>query len=321
MATCYRHPSRETGVSCSNCGNPICPDCMTPTPVGMRCPDCARQKTKTRAMRSMNADPTATYVLIAVNVLMWIGTVLAGGGTHGSAYQDLELVGVSFDPSAGGLAGVSQGEYWRLISGGFLHAANPLHILFNMYILYWLGQMLEPALGHAKFLALYFTSLLGGSFGALLLSPANQPSLGASGAVFGLMGAAFVMQHARGIDPWRSGLGPVIALNLVLSFVIPNISIGGHLGGLAAGVLVALALEHVPAVRRSQAMAVAGCVLIAAVAVLGSGRGADAKPRASARPPVGLSPGRRRPRRSSSAARGRRPREPVQPPGGHARER
>ena len=175
MATCYRHPSRETGVSCSNCGNPICPDCMTPTPVGMRCPECARQKTKTCTARSMHADPTATYVLIAVNVLMWIGTVLAGGGTNGAAYQDLQLVGVSFDPSAGGLVGVSQGEYWRLITGGFLHAANPLHILFNMYILYWLGQMLEPALGHAKFLALYFTSLLAGSFGALLLA-AGQPA-------------------------------------------------------------------------------------------------------------------------------------------------
>jgi membrane associated rhomboid family serine protease len=277
MATCYRHPSRETGVSCSNCGNPICPDCMTPTPVGMRCPDCARQKTKTRTVRSMHADPTATYVLIAVNALMWIGTVLAGGGTNGSAYQDLQLVGVSFDPSAGGLVGVSQGEYWRLISGGFLHAANPLHILFNMYILYWLGQMLEPALGHAKFLALYFTSLLAGSFGALLLSPANQPTVGASGAVFGLMGAAFVMQHARGINPMQSGLGAVIILNLVLSFLIPNVSIGGHVGGLVGGTLVALALEYVPAVRRSPNLAFAGCALISAVAVVGAIAVADQK--------------------------------------------
>jgi membrane associated rhomboid family serine protease len=277
MATCYRHPSRETGVSCSNCGNPICPDCMTPTPVGMRCPDCSRQKTKTRTMRSMHVEPTATYVLIAVNVLMWVGTVLAGGGANGQAYQDLQLVGVDFDPVAGHLVGVSQGDYWRLITGGFLHAPNPLHILFNMYILYWIGRMLEPALGHVKFLALYFTSLLAGSFGALLLAPADQPTVGASGAVFGLMAAAFVMQMARGIDPMQSGIGPVILLNLVLSFVIPNVSIGGHLGGLVGGALVALALERVPAVQRSQGLALAGCALISAVAVIGAIAVADAK--------------------------------------------
>jgi len=277
MATCYRHTSRETGVSCSNCGRPICPDCMTPTPVGMRCPECSRQKTKTRTARSMHVEPTATYVLIAVNVLMWIGTVLAAGGTRSAAYQNLELVGVNLDPSGGGLVGVSQGEYWRLITGGFLHAANPLHILFNMYILYWLGQMLEPALGHVKFVALYFTSLLAGSFGALLLSPANQPTVGASGAVFGLMAAAFVMQHARGINPMQSGIGPVILLNLALSFVIPNVSIGGHLGGLVGGALVALALERVPAVRRSPQLALAGCAVISAVAVVGAIAVADAK--------------------------------------------
>ena len=276
MATCYRHPSRETGVSCSNCGNPICPDCMTPTPVGMRCPDCARQKTKTRTVRSMHADPTATYVLIAVNVLMWIGTVLAGGGTNGQAYQDLQLVGVSFDPSAGGLVGVSQGEYWRLITGGFLHAANPLHILFNMYILYWLGQMLEPSLGHVRFVALYFASLLAGAFGALLLDP-NAPTVGASGAVFGLMAAAFVMQRSRGIDPMASGIGPIILINLVLGFVIPNVSIGGHIGGLVGGAIAAFAMDQLSARRRGIALPVAACVVVgliaAAAGIAVSGRG------------------------------------------------
>jgi membrane associated rhomboid family serine protease len=276
MATCYRHPSRETGVSCSNCGRPICPDCMTPTPVGMRCPECSRQRTKTRTIGSTHVEPIATYVLIGVCVVLWIGTVLAGGGTNGKAYVDLELLGGA-QTFAGDWIGVSQGEYWRLVTGGFLHAANPLHLLFNMYILYWMGQMLEPALGHVRFLALYFTSLLAGAFGALLLSPANQGTVGASGAVFGLMGAAFVMQQARGIDPWRSGLGPVIAFNLVLSFLIPNVSIGGHIGGLVAGVLVALALERLPAVQRSQGLAVAGCVVLAAVAVVGAIAVADAK--------------------------------------------
>src|SRR6185436_423432 len=114
----------------------------------------------------------------------------------------------------------------------------------NMYILYWLGQMIEPALGHLRFTALYFASLIAGSFGALLLSP-DRLTVGASGAVFGLMGAAFVMQHARGINPWQSGLGPVILFNLAFSFIVPNISIGGHLGGLVGGALAAFLMERV----------------------------------------------------------------------------
>src|SRR4051794_17754724 len=144
MATCYRHPNRETGVSCSSCGNPICPDCMTPTPVGMRCPDCSRDRTPVRTLRSMQADPTATYVLIAVNVLLFIGSSAGGssltGGPGGSVAADLALYGPA----------VSDGDYWRLITGGFMHAGL-IHIAFNMYILYWLGTMLEPALGHVKF--------------------------------------------------------------------------------------------------------------------------------------------------------------------------
>jgi membrane associated rhomboid family serine protease len=275
MATCYRHSSRETGVSCSNCGRPICPDCMTPTPVGMRCPECSSQRTKTRTIRSVRVQPYATYALIAICTVMWIGGMAAGGDSS-RAYQDLELIGGA-PTSAGDWIGVSQGEYWRLITNGFLHAPNPLHLLFNMYILYWLGQMLEPELGHVRFLALYFASLLAGSFGALLVLPADGASYGASGAVFGLMGAAFVMQHARGIDPWRSGLGPVIILNLLLSFLIPGISIGGHIGGLVGGTLVALAFERVPAVRRSQGLMIASCVLIAAVSIVGAIAVADAK--------------------------------------------
>jgi membrane associated rhomboid family serine protease len=263
MATCYRHPNRETGVSCSNCGNPICPDCMTPTPVGMRCPDCARQKTPVRTMRSMHADPTVTYVLIAVNVLLFVGAsggglaIGSGGGT--SAFRDLAL----FGPAIG------QGhEYWRLITSGFMHAGL-LHIFFNMYVLLWLGRMLEPALGHVRFAALYFASLLSGSFGALLLSP-NALTVGASGAVFGLMGGAFVFQRLRGIDPMQSGIGPVILINLGLSFVISNISIGGHLGGLVGGALAAYAMEQLARRRAGVALPVAACVAVAAVAVAGS---------------------------------------------------
>jgi membrane associated rhomboid family serine protease len=263
MAVCYRHPDRETGVSCSNCGNPICPDCMTATPVGMRCPECSRQRTPVRTMQSMYAQPTATYVLIAICVVLWVGEAISGG--RGSqVYTDLALVGVNVDPN-GGLIGVSQGEYWRLITGAFLHdPQNPLHVAFNMYVLYWLGTMLEPALGHARFVALYFASLLAGSLGALLLTDARVFTTGASGAVFGLFGAAFVMQRARGIDPMRSGLVPVILLNLGITLLVPGISIGGHLGGLVGGAIAGLAIERLAAMRgMPKAAPVIACTAIA----------------------------------------------------------
>ena len=267
MATCYRHPSRETGVACSNCGNPICPDCMTTTPVGMRCPDCAGRKQKVHTLRSMHADPTATYVLIAINVLMFLGSgASVGGGNRSAVFTDFALFGPAIDLG---------NEYWRLVTSGFLHSGI-FHVGFNMYILYWLGTMLEPSLGHARFLALYFTSLLAGSFGALLLQP-NAVTVGASGAVFGLMGAAFVMQRSRGVDPMQSGIGPVILFNLALSFIIPNISIGGHLGGLVGGAAAAFLMDRVSQRRPGVVAPIAACLLVGAVAVAAaiavSGRG------------------------------------------------
>jgi len=263
MATCYRHASRETGVSCSNCGNPICPDCMTATPVGMRCPDCAKQKTKVRTAASIGGGvPAATQALIVVNVVIF-------------------LIGVGLSPvpiNLGGLNGpdVANGQVWRLISSAFLHADvipfGLLHVGFNMYLLYFLGSMIEPAIGRLRFVSLYVTSLLGGSFGALLLAP-DRMTVGASGAVFGLMGAAFVMQRARGIDPMQSGIGGLIVLNLLFTFGFAaslNISIGGHFGGLAAGFAAAYVIEGVARRRGSQLIGAAGCVLVAVVAVAGS---------------------------------------------------
>jgi membrane associated rhomboid family serine protease len=257
MATCYRHPSRETGVSCSNCGKPICPDCMTATPVGMRCPDCAGRRQRVQTLRSLHVDPTVTYVLIGICVLLFLGSGASlGSGGNTRVFNDLALWGPA----------VSNGDYWRLITAGFLHSGL-LHIGFNMYILYWLGTMLEPSLGHARFLALYLASLLAGSFGALLLSP-NEVTVGASGAVFGLMGAAFVMQRARGIDPMQSGIGPVILFNLVLSFVIPNISIGGHIGGLVGGAAAGFAMDWLAGRRPGIAAQIAACVAIGAAAAV-----------------------------------------------------
>jgi len=270
MAVCYRHPGRETGVSCSNCDRPICPDCMTATPVGMRCPECARQRTQVRTLRNIYADPRVTYVLIGACVLLYLGTILSGG-RESSVYIDLGTIGINLGLE-GQPIGVAEGEYWRLITGGFLHSpTNILHIAFNMYILYWLGTMLEPVLGHVRFTALYFASLLAGSFGALVAEP-TALTVGASGAVFGLMSAAFVFQRARGIDPWRSGLGPVILLNLALPFVFTNlnISIGGHIGGLIGGAIAAVAIERLGAIRRGELLPVLACAAVGAIAIAGA---------------------------------------------------
>jgi membrane associated rhomboid family serine protease len=264
METCYRHPDRPTGVSCSNCGRPICPDCMTSTPVGMRCPECARQKTQVRTMRTVE-EPILTYVLIAVNVLVALGAVLGGasattGGIGGSSL--LAEGSVS-------RAAIADGEYWRLLTSGFLHAGI-LHLAFNMFALYILGQLLEPAVGRLRFGLIYFVALLAGSFGALLLEP-DAPTVGASGAIFGLMGAAVVVMRNRGISPMESGLGLWIGLNLLITFTIPNISIGGHIGGLIGGSVAAFLLFDVrQRLRVPDVVPTAVCVALGAAAVVGA---------------------------------------------------
>jgi membrane associated rhomboid family serine protease len=269
--TCYRHPNRETGVSCSSCGRPICPDCMTPTPVGMRCPECSRQKTKVRTAATLTNDPQLAYVLIAINVIVFVAMIVSGGGLDGrggSVFRN----GALFGPA------VAAGDWWRIITAGFLHS-GVLHLAFNMYFLYFMGQLLEPAIGKARFALIYFVSLLGGSFGALLLSP-NAVTVGASGAVFGLMGAGILAMRARGIDPMQSGLGVTLLLNLGITFLIPNISIGGHIGGLVAGGIVGYLLFEVGERRVSSATpALAVCVVlgvalaVGCIAVAGSATG------------------------------------------------
>jgi membrane associated rhomboid family serine protease len=263
MATCYRHPSRETGVSCSNCGNPICPDCMTATPVGMRCPDCARQKTQVRTARSIAVDPIVTYALIALNVLIYVGSTAGGsslgGSSGGRVYQDFALFGPA----------VADGDWWRLVTSGFLHYGL-LHIALNMYVLWWLGRELEPSLGHVRFTALYFTSLLCGSLGALILSP-DSLTAGASGAIFGLFGAAFMIGRARGIDVMANGIGPLIIFNLVITFLFSgSISIGGHLGGLIGGGIAGAAMEYLSRRQRSTLPGLAACVVVGIAAVVAS---------------------------------------------------
>ena len=257
MEVCYRHPDRETGVSCSNCGRPICPDCMTSTSVGMRCPECARQKTKVKTMGSIE-QPTVTYVLMGVSVALGIGGLLAGDPEFGG-----ELLDNDFGLSR---ATVGDGEVWRLVTSGFLHY-GPFHLAANMLGLYILGSMLEPSLGRLRFGIVYFVSLLAGAFGALALTEVGFTA-GASGGVFGLMGAAVVIFRRRGIPIMESGLGLWLLLNLMMSFR-PGISLGGHLGGLAGGFLATYVLTELQErfrLPRPAAYALAGAVGVVAVA-------------------------------------------------------
>jgi membrane associated rhomboid family serine protease len=259
MATCYRHSSRETGVSCSNCGRPICPDCMTTTSVGMRCPECARQKTKVRTARTLVTEPRVTYAVIGICVLLFLGSGSFGlwSGNGGALQNRLILDGYDI---------AVQHQYYRLITGAFLHAGI-LHIAFNMYLLYLLGTMLEGTLGSLRFAALFFTVLLWGAFGALVQTTGG--TLGASGAVFGLMGVAAVEMRARGINPLRSDIGTLIMFNLVISFLISGISIGGHIGGLIGGILAGLALQQADRYRMRW-LAYAALGVLAAIAVAGA---------------------------------------------------
>jgi membrane associated rhomboid family serine protease len=186
---------------------------------------------------------------------------VGGGGLANRGTGTIVEHGALFGPAI-----ANDHEYWRLVTGGFLHAGF-LHIGLNMYLLYILGQMIEPALGPVRFGALYFASLLAGSFGALLVSP-DSLTVGASGAIFGLMGAAVVMMRARGISIMESGIGGLLLLNLAFSFLFSGISIGGHIGGLVGGILAAAALEF-GMQRRAQLIGLAGCTAVAAASVVG----------------------------------------------------
>ena len=242
--TCYRHPDRETNVACSRCARPICPDCMNPSPVGMRCPECAGERTRATAVRFGRREvPYATYALLALYVIVFIAEIGGGGGAAtleggGTLIQDGGLFGPAI---------AEGGEWYRIVTSGFLHA-GPLHLFLNMFVLYILGQILEPALGAARFVAIYVVSLLAGSVGALLLSP-DELTVGASGAVYGLMAATVLVARQRGVEQLASQIGIWIVINLVFTFSVPGISIGGHLGGLVGGAIAAaliLAAEQRP---------------------------------------------------------------------------
>jgi membrane associated rhomboid family serine protease len=246
---CYRHPNRETFVSCSECGRPICAECMTPAPVGQRCPEHSGRAQGVRRVSSgvrrgtfEGVGAICTKTLVAINVLIYLITAAQGGGLNapgGSLFNKFVLVGSNsrlglFAPND--LA--HDHEWWRLMTSMFLHA-SVVHIAFNMFALYVIGTPVEQYLGRARYLGLYFVSGLAGGAGAVVQAP-FQPVVGASGAIFGILGAMLIIEW-QATGRLAGNAATWIVINLVISFAIPNISWGGHVGGLIGGILITLA--------------------------------------------------------------------------------
>jgi len=264
VAYCYRHPNRETGLSCSECGRPICTECMTVAPVGLRCPDhsgrpqgVARVRSQVRRAGWAGTGALVTKALIAINVAVWLAELGTGSGPmslSGTVYEK----GALFGPL------VAHGDWWRLVTAGFLHAGI-LHLGMNMLILWLIGSPLEEMLGRGRYVLLYFVSLLAGSTGALLQAPL-VPTVGASGAIFGLFGALLVLEYfATGQIVGGQAFG-LIVINLIFSFTFSNISWGGHIGGLVGGILGTLVLARFgrghAAYGRIGLVGIAGMVLV-----------------------------------------------------------
>src|SRR5712691_5195679 len=277
--TCYRHPDRVTGLSCSECGRPICTECMTMASVGLRCPEHSGKpqgvQRMTRGVQRAAFEGTAakvTKTLVAINVAVYVAELATGGGVNGTGstiYEKGVLIAGRAVDSHRHLIGVAQGDYWRLLTAAFLHY-GPIHLLMNMVALYWFGSLLEQRIGSGKFLLLYLVSGLAGSAGALLLDPL-KPTVGASGAIFGILGAGLVLERQRDYVFGGSALG-VIVLNLVFTFSIANISIGGHIGGLVGGAAAALGLTRFgrthAAYGRPGVLGVATMLLVGVASVL-----------------------------------------------------
>ncbi|GAA1966172.1 rhomboid family intramembrane serine protease [Kitasatospora viridis] len=268
LPRCYRHPETETGIGCSRCGRPICPQCMVDAAVGFHCPECVRgpearaqsraQAPTTRFGGRLTGDGAlVTKALIGINLVVFL---LAG-----YLYKPLADDWVLYSWASGGArAGVADGQYYRLLTAVFLHTA-PLHVGSNMLALWWVGPNLERVLGRLRFLALYLVSGLAGSALVYLVSGSLVASLGASGAIFGLFGATAVLFRAA-----RQPLGPVVALivfNLVITFSVPGIDWRAHIGGLVAGVLTGIGLMHAPRANRN--LVQAGTVVLMLAVVVG----------------------------------------------------
>jgi membrane associated rhomboid family serine protease len=244
---CARHPGRETAVRCTRCNRPACPACLREASVGYQCVDCVAADARSRPRSSAVAWPAqaspsvVTPILIAINVAVFVMTVVQAGSVSNNSEAPL------FGQWALQPAAVAQGAWWQLVTSGFLHI-GPLHLAFNMIALWVIGRDLERVLGRVRFLVVYLVSLLGGSLVVYLFANPMSDTAGASGAVFGLMGGLAVVLMRLRLSP-RPAL-TIIVLNVAISFVVPNISILGHLGGLAFGTALTAAMVYGPQRRR-----------------------------------------------------------------------
>ncbi|MGQ0823623.1 MAG: rhomboid family intramembrane serine protease [Actinomycetota bacterium] len=260
MATCFHHTDRETGRACTRCGRPACPDCLIQASVGSHCWECVKSAAPPRSQRAKrfvaSEQLLVTKSIIAITIAAYVVS-LAGESVNGISEhaRDLGLYGPA----------VADGEWYRLVSHTLVHFTL-LHIGFNMFVLYQVGLLLEPAAGRLRFLLLYLVSVLGGAAGALLLDP-NALTGGASGGVFGVAAAATLTMYRNGQRFSQTAFGPLLVVNLVLGFVIDNVSVGGHIGGLVAGLAATEAMLQARKVGQPW-LGVAGAVAVGAVAVV-----------------------------------------------------
>lgn len=270
---CYRHPGRETYVSCVRCGRPACPDCLRSAAVGQQCVDCVREgnrgsrQTVGRFGGKVSDTPAVTYTLVALCVLAYIAEL-----AYGKVIDYGAMIGGAIDPSINAVVGVSQGDWYRLLTSAFLHelpgsGLGLAHIIFNMWALIVVGPPLERMLGRVRFIAVYLVSALAGSVLYYLLGPLNVQAYGASGAIFGLFAAWFVLAKRLRLDYRQVVL--LIVLNLGITFFFRHtIAWEAHVGGLIAGAALTAAYVYAPRVNRTL-IQVAATVAMLAIIVAG----------------------------------------------------
>jgi membrane associated rhomboid family serine protease len=265
---CYRHPGRATYVSCVRCGRPACPDCLRPAAVGHQCVECIRSGNKTVRQASgrfggaVTRDARVTQALMGLNIVLYLIEL-----AHSQLGYDWSMIGLSQIYRGGPIVGVAVGQWYRLITSAFIPPPGVgylgfLDIAFNMWALFVVGPAVERVLGHARFLTVYLVSAVGGSILIYCLVP-FELAAGASGAIFGLFGAWFVLAKRLQADARPVIL--LIVINLALSFSIPQIAWQAHVGGLIAGGLLTAAFAYAP--RRNRA-AIQVSATIAMVALL-----------------------------------------------------
>jgi membrane associated rhomboid family serine protease len=260
VPTCFRHPGRETYVSCVRCGRPACPDCLRSAAVGQQCVDCIRQAGRTTRRPAgafggqLTSGATVTWTLVAINVVCYLAETF---------FQNTVIDRGILVGRIGSTLGVANGEVYRLLSNAFLHepigsGLGLLHIVFNMWALIVVGPSLERMLGRVRFLTVYLVSALAGSVLFYVVAAPSALALGASGAIFGLFGAWFVLARRLRLDARQIVI--LIVINLAISFAVPGIAWQAHVGGLIAGAALTAAFAYAP--RRSRALTQAGATVV-----------------------------------------------------------